>query len=340
VKIAFGIKLREEAWGGGNQALKALRTFLIEQGHDVFEDLQEPDLDILMLTDPRRESQSATFQTGEIFHYIRKINPRAVVVHRVNECDERKNTSNVNASLRRGNLCADATVFVSAWLEELHRQQGMRAPRSTVIHNGSDASVFHSDGFHGWQPGTPIKLVTHHWGTHPNKGFEIYEAIDRACGDPDKSPEIEFTYIGRKPEGLEFPNSRTIPSLTGHQLADELRRHHVYITASRFEPGSNHQNEGALCGLPVLYREDSSMDEYCRNYGVSFAERDWEGGLIELIAEYEHFRTRMPEYPFTAEKMAAQYLQLFQELLDERRRVLGQRPKLNYWKWKVTGWMG
>ena len=43
---------------------------------------------------------------------------KTVVVHRINECDERKNTDYVNKSLIKANKVADHTVFVSSWLKK------------------------------------------------------------------------------------------------------------------------------------------------------------------------------------------------------------------------------
>ena len=54
-------------------------------------------------------------------------------------------------------------------------------------------------------------------------------------------------------------------------LAAELKRHHAYVTGSMNEPGGNHQNEGALCGLPLLYRRSGCMPEYCAGFGIDFA---------------------------------------------------------------------
>ena len=66
---------------------------------------------------------------------------------------------------------------------------------------------------------------------------------------------FEFTYVGNLPKGFSFKNSNYIKPLHSKNLATELKKHHVYLTASINEPGGNHQNEAALCGLPLLYRK-------------------------------------------------------------------------------------
>src|SRR3546814_3442018 len=79
--------------------------------------------------------------------------------------------------------------------------------------------------------------------------------------------------------------------LDGVALADALRSQHVYVTASLNEPGSNHQNEGALCGLPVLYRESGALPEYCAGFGVAFTTETFEEGLETMLRDYSNYRS-------------------------------------------------
>ena len=65
------------------------------------------------------------------------------------------------------------------------------------------------------------------------------------------------------------------------ELADELRNHDIYITASRFEPCGFHHIEGSSCGMPILYHQDSGgINEACLNHGLMF--KDFEEFKIKL----------------------------------------------------------
>ena len=55
LKIAIGYKLNDGPWGGGNQFAISLKE-LVEEGHEVFFNLSRNDLDIILLTDPRKEA--------------------------------------------------------------------------------------------------------------------------------------------------------------------------------------------------------------------------------------------------------------------------------------------
>ena len=49
-----------------------------------------------------------------------------------------------------------------------------------------------------------------------------------------------------------------------------LSKNHVYLTASINEPAGMHHIEGALSGLPIIYRNSGAIPEYCSDFGVSF----------------------------------------------------------------------
>ena len=56
----------------------------------------------------RQQAKHVAFTPGQIFRY-RLAHPNALVVHRINECDERKGERFINDRLARANAVADAT---------------------------------------------------------------------------------------------------------------------------------------------------------------------------------------------------------------------------------------
>ena len=72
------------------------------------------------MIDPRFNHPNVTFTTKEILKYLLYKNKNVIVVHRINECDERKNTKFTNFILRLSNYCADHTVFVGRWMTHLN----------------------------------------------------------------------------------------------------------------------------------------------------------------------------------------------------------------------------
>jgi hypothetical protein len=318
--VSIGMRVQDGPWGGGNQFGAALAEYLQGRGVIVEFDLHRPDIDLILLTEPRRDLKTCAFDDRDISTYRGSVNPRAVVVHRVNECDERKGSIGVNARLREANQVADATVFISSWLRNLHVNQGMTPARPCVILNGADGRIFHPGDSIRWKPGEQLKLVTHHWGANRLKGHDIYEQIDRMVSDPRISSKISLTYIGNLPDGTRLPHCRVSEPLHGENLADELRRHHVYVTGSENEPAGMHHIEGALCGLPLLYRRSGALPEYCTDFGIGFDGSDFPSALKTMMATYHVWADRTRSYPYTAERMCEQYLSLFSRLLEERVR--------------------
>jgi hypothetical protein len=317
MKLSFGMRLRDEAFGGGNQFGRALVKALSQAGYHVSFDLKAPDLDLILLADPRPELQITAYTHHDVLRYLRHVNPRARVVYRVNDSDERKGERNVlNPLIRQAGKVADAVVWVSAWLREIHLAQGMQTRLERVILNGADEDIFHPHGYQLWDRRAPLRLVTHHWGGLWSKGFDVYQYVDGLLDAEKYRGRLAFTYIGNVPQDFRFQHAAYSPPLSGQALGEALRAHHVYITGAQYEPSGNHHMEGAACGLPLLYRASGGSPEYCRGFGLPFESlAEFESALDRMLAEYETWAAKMPAYPHRSSRMVADYLALFEEVL-------------------------
>ena len=324
-KLSLGMALQPGPWGGGNQFGYSLVEYLRCKGVEVYFDLKEPDLDLIVLTDPRTNLKSSAYSDKDIARYLLRKNWQAIVVHRINECDERKGTTGVNHRLMRANGCADHTVFISSWLRDLFLGHGLAMPEYSVILNGANPEVFNAKEYRRWDGSGKVRLVTHHWGGGYLKGFDIYERLDRMLSEAPWHEKIEFTFIGNMPAGIHFTNAHYFPPQSGTELAASIRSHHIYLTASQNEPAGMHHIEGAMCGLPLLYRESGALPEYCRGFGISFTTDNFEQKLQEIVDTYDQWVDRMQGYPHTAERMCENYYRLFLELLDCREAIVKRR---------------
>jgi glycosyltransferase involved in cell wall biosynthesis len=306
--VSIGMRIQDGPWGGGNQFGSSLAAFLRARGIEVIFDLHHPAIDVIILTEPRRDSRSSTYTDDDIEQYLSRARHRPAVVHRVNECDERKGTHDVNARLRHANRVADVTVFISRWLQDLHVGQGMTPRDPHVILNGANAAVFHPAGRDRWTGKGPLRLVTHHWGANRQKGSDTYLMIDALLDDPAVRDRLSFSYIGNVPADVRFRNVTVHAPLHGVALASTLRSHHVYVTGSVNEPAGMHHIEGAACGLPLVYRRSGALPEYCADFGEGFDGPDIFDALQRLVNSYHVWADRVLTYPYTAERMCLQYL--------------------------------
>jgi glycosyltransferase involved in cell wall biosynthesis len=182
-----------------------------------------------------------------------------------------------------------------------------------VILNGADPEVFHPRGSIDLQPRGTMRLVTHHWSDNPMKGFDVYEKVDGLIADGTLEG-VELWVIGRWPARYAWRAARTFPPTTGQELADLLRRCHVYLTASRWEPGGMHHVEGAQCGLPVLYHEDGGgIVELAGRYGIGYRD-DVAGAICAMRQRYADLRRRALEHPPSGSAMCDAYEQVIATL--------------------------
>jgi glycosyltransferase involved in cell wall biosynthesis len=306
-KIFFNRKVRRSPWGGGIQFMNALVDKLTKLGHQVTFDLEE-NLDVIFLMDPRYED-GAGFSIKEIANY-KILRPSTKVVHRINECDARKNTNEIDKLLLASNQFADVTVFISCWLKEYFENKGFKKS-SFVIYNGCDSSHFYPEKRLNKKPEYPIKFVTHHWSDNWMKGFDAYKEMDLLCQkNPDK---YQFTYVGRYSKEYTPNSTRIISPLYGKELGDELRKHDIYITASRWEPCGMHHIEGAASGLPVLYHKDGGgIPEGCKNHGVEFNSNNLSLKIEEIILQFENLRNNISAEYLSIDRCLSDYVKIIE----------------------------
>ena len=180
------------------------------------------------------------------------------MVQRINECDERKRTNNVNKLYFEASLIADHIIFVSDWLRDIYVNLGMERLKTSTVLSGSNPDIFNSEE-RSFKKGEKFKVVTHHWSNNYFKGYQIYKKFDDLLNDKKWSNLFEFSYIGNVSQNFDFKNTNVIDPLSGKNC-NGLKKNHIYLTASINRPSGNHHIEASQCGLPVLYLESGGMN--------------------------------------------------------------------------------
>tara|TARA_B100000579_G_C22840356_1_gene861086 strand:+ start:1269 stop:2318 length:1050 start_codon:yes stop_codon:yes gene_type:complete len=337
MKISIGTKIKEGPWGGGNLFAINLSQYLLKEGHKVFFDLNQEDLDVILITEPRKTSESSAFTNNDVLNYKKYVNNNVAIIHRINECDERKGTNYINSYLLYANRVSDHTIFVSEWLKNLFINLGINKEKSSVILAGANNEIFNDKNFIPWDKKSKIRIVTHHWGGNWNKGFEIYKKLDELLDLDEYRNRIEFNYIGNLPNKFEFKNTNVSKPLSGKNLAQEIKKSHLYLTGSLNEPSGNHHIEGGQCGLPILYINSGGIPEYCDGYGEKFTPLNFEIKLEKMIKDYDKYLKKMKSYPFSSNLMSEEYMKLFNKLVKSiKENKEGQKEQKNNFSYKLN----
>ena len=320
MKVALGSKTIKGPWGGGNLFTINLEKYLKSKDIEVINNLTEPGIDIILLTEPRLESSTSTITLLEARLYKKFVNSQVKIIHRVNECDERKNTNFVNKKMISISNRSDFTIYVSSWIQDLFNKNQIQVDESKVIMSGSNNRVFNKINKEVWDRKSKLRIVTHHWGNNWNKGFDSYSYLDTLLDDLELREKFNFTYIGNLPKDFKFRNSDYLKPISDLELSNELKTHDLYITGSINEPSGNHHIEGALCGLPVLYVKSGGVTEYQSDYGIEFKDSDLLEKLNNIYMNYEVYYQRNKNFPFSSDRMCKEYFDVMLELCSIKKK--------------------
>jgi glycosyltransferase involved in cell wall biosynthesis len=319
MKIHILYKFRDAAWGGANQFLAGLRKYFRKK-RCYSEDLEGADAIIFV---------SYPFNSEYFFDQLKDLKGRRDVIT--------VNRMNGPISLYRGSDrivdrmnfmfdrdISDGTIFQSGWSQMKCHEMGMEVNENeTVIGNAPDPEIFYPRSYSDIsKDGSKIKLAASSWSDNVNKGFDVYSYLDRNLD----FTKYDMTFIGNSP--VEFKNIRHIPALLPLELAEELRKHDIFVFASKQESCSNSLLEAVHCGLPVVVRNNSSQPELLKSDGVFF------DSSLDVIAAIERLSGDI------AHHMGASKMQSIEDVgksyydFCESIYIKAQQGKYNAKQWK------
>lgn len=289
MKVYLNRKVVMGPYGGGNNFVRAFYEFAEKSPGVTVESDQTMRInpDVVLLAGLANEGPECISAEQAIMWKL--YNPSCKLVLRVNECDARKGTLDVDEMLVKVSAHVDGTVFVSEWLRDYFMSRGWACKDNTVIVNGVQRSIF--------KPGTKfadkkLHIVAHHWSDNALKGADIYQRLDQFIGDnPNK---FAFTYVGR--HQCDFKHTTVVRPLHGKSLGEELGKHDVYVSGSRFDPGPNHVLEALACELPTyVHRDGGGCVEFA---GFDHSYRNWNDLEAILLARGGPLNTAIKLQPW------------------------------------------
>jgi glycosyltransferase involved in cell wall biosynthesis len=222
--------------------------------------------------------------------------------------------SRYRAAVSRGIRNADRIIApTSAMLESLRKNYGS-LPNSTVIYNGTSATVF--------RPSQKLPMVLTA-GRLWDSGKNI-EAVIRAAAEL----AWEFVVAGEgQPDSVSPKNVSFAGWVPSEKIREWMATASIYCLPARYEPFGLSVLEAGLSGCALVLGDIPSLRELWNDSAI-FVEPDDHKRLAQMLGnlmEDEQYRKQLAESStlrareFTVERMAESYLETYKHLLETRR---------------------
>jgi len=307
MKINIFYNLKTGPWGGGNQFLKALQKEFIKSG--IYkEDLKRAEV-ILFNSYPSGNEHAFS----EILKLKQKF-PNKIIIYRLDGPISlvRGKDKKADKIIKLFNkFFIDGIIFQSNWCKEKNKRLfNIFSPYETIIYNAPDNEIFNRLNKKPFNSKGKIKLIATSWSSNWRKGFEIYKFLDKNLD----FFQYEMTFVGNSP--VKFKNIKQIEPITSEKLAQVLKQHDIYITASQNDPCSNSLIEALSCGLPAVALKDGGHPELIQKGGELFGGgEDIMEKIAKVVKNYYYYQSQIPE--FSIRKVAQKYYKFAEKIYND-----------------------
>ena len=293
-KIFINFKPENISYGGGNIFCLEFVKYLLQNKVNLTYELSN-DIDYFIIIDPFA-GKFKKYGLEDIIRYKYKYNlSKSKIIIRVNDCDYTR--PNLSASVSREQILLkyfnyiDLFIFNSNFIKKYYTDKyfQLKNLNNFIIYNGVNPNIFY-----------PLKgkfcnkrhitIVTHHWSTNINKGYDTYFKLWKYLKN---IPNISFKFIGRE-FNQKYKGVPVFGPFHGIELALQLRNCDIYLTDSIYDSCPNHVIEGIMSGLPILYTNTKGGGrDICKSFkskiGEGFDDFDDLLQKINLIIENYDF---------------------------------------------------
>lgn len=310
MKINILYKFKKGPFGGGNQFLKALLNYLA--GEKKYVD-NPNDANIILFNSNR--SNLGT----HIFTLYKLKKKGKLLINRIDgpiSLKVKKHKFYDKLIWKINNNLMDGAIFQTKWsyeqMEKYNKNKSILPVR--IINNAPNKSIFYPP-IKNKTIKTKIRIIATSWSNNYYiKGFDIYNFLDKKLN----FDKYEMTFIGNS--AISFKNIKHIKPLSSDKLANELRKHDIFITASINDPCSNSLIEAIECDLPAIVRNSGGHPELIGNGGVIFNDKsDVIQAIEKLVKSYDNYKKNKSNYDI--KKIGNEYLSFFEEINVKHKKL-------------------
>jgi glycosyltransferase involved in cell wall biosynthesis len=180
---------------------------------------------------------------------------------------------------------ANKTILQSKYSLQKHLELGFEFKNPIIVINAPDSTIFFRPEHSEFSLNRKTRLIASSWSDNQKKGADVYTWLDEHLD----WRYYEFTFIGNSP--VKFKNIRMVAPMPSKELAEQLRDHDIYITASQNDPCSNSLIEALTCGLPAIYLKSGGHPEIVGQGGLGFdAPEEILDLLSKVVQDYKKFQ--------------------------------------------------
>jgi glycosyltransferase involved in cell wall biosynthesis len=190
---------------------------------------------------------------------------------------------------------AHTTIAISKATIDMYREIGVELVDAHVVYNACDERIFNRRGRAPFRRDRKTRLISTSWSDNARKGGPVYKWLEENL---DWS-RFEFTFVGNA--STNFTRIRHVPPVPSHALADLLRTHDVFVTATEHDAYSNALVEALTCGLPAVYLDSGGSREAVKAGGLAFTDRTEIPSLLDRIVDEYEERQTLIDLPTLAE---------------------------------------
>ena len=192
---------------------------------------------------------------------------------------------------------ADATIFQSKW--SYNKKKFTPTKEKIIIRNMADQRFFK------YKKEKKIKnsIIICSWSKNDNKGYKFYSFLDKTLD----FKKFNISFAGNAP--IEFKNIKNCNCLNSNLLSKLMRKHMIYLTASKNDPCSNSLLEALSLKLPALALNSGGHPEILGQKGVLFKNK--KDLLFKLENIFKNYSKILNKFKNPAEDTVKEYINYF-----------------------------